>query len=65
MKNNCPFHDNKRCPIWTDYQVLQFTLQEAEELAAANWKEIQWLYDRIHQLETALLAAGVNVPEEE
>lgn len=64
MNKRCPFHENGRCAIGTDYQVLQFTLQEAEELASANWKEIQCLYDRIHQLETALIDAGIDIPEE-
>lgn len=65
MKDKCSFRKAGRCDIWIDYQVLQNSLQEAEELASSNWREIQWLYDRINQLEAALLEAGIAIPEEE
>lgn len=65
MKDKCSFREAGRCDIWIDYQVLQNSLQEAEELASSNWREIQWLYDRINQLKAALLEAGIAIPEEE
>lgn len=64
MKDKCPFRKGGRCEIWIDYQVLQASLQEAEELANSNWKEIQWLYARVHQLETALCDNGIAIPAE-
>ena len=34
MKDKCPFREGGRCNIWIDYQVLQYALQEAEELTS-------------------------------
>ena len=36
MKDNCPFSESGKCEIWIDYQILQYALEEAEELADAN-----------------------------
>lgn len=33
MKDNCPFSESGKCEIWIDYQILQYALEEAEELA--------------------------------
>lgn len=64
MKDKCPFQHSNRCDIWVDYQVLQCTVVEAEELAAANWSEIQHLYDYIDRLKSALRDAGIQIPLE-
>lgn len=41
MKDNCPFSESGKCEIWIDYQILQYALEEAEELADANWCSLQ------------------------
>ena len=64
MKDKCPLREGGRCNVWIDNQVLKASLKEAEELADSNWKEIQWLYDRIHLLETTLRNAGLAIPTE-
>lgn len=64
MKDNCPFSENGKCEIWIDYQILQYALEEAEELADANWTEIKRLYARIDQLTAVLVDAGIAIPED-
>lgn len=64
MKDNCPFSESGKCKIWIDYQILQYALEEAEELADANWTEIKRLYARIDQLTAVLVDAGIAIPEE-
>lgn len=64
MKDNCPFSESGKCEIWIDYQILQYALEEAEELADANWTEIKRLYARIDQLTAVLVDAGIDIPEE-
>ncbi len=64
MKDNCPFSESGNCEIWIDYQILQYALKEAEELADANWTEIKRLYSRIDQLTAVLVDAGIAIPEE-
>lgn len=62
MKDKCPFQHSNRCEIWAEYQVLQYTVTEAEELIAANWSEIQPLYDYIDRLKSALRNADIEIP---
>ena len=64
MKNNCPFSESGKCEIWIDHQILQYALEEAEELADANWTEIKRLYARIDQLTAVLVYAGIAIPED-
>ena len=64
MKDNCPFSESGNCEIWIDYQILQYALKEAEELADANWTEIKRLYSRIDQLTAVLVDAGIAIPED-
>ena len=64
MKDNCPFSESGKCEIWIDHQILQYALEEAEELADANWTEIKRLYARIDQLTAVLVDAGITIPEE-
>ena len=63
MKDNCPFSESGKCEIWIDHQILQYALEEAEELADANWTEIKRLYARIDQLTAVLVDAGIAIPE--
>ena len=64
MKDNCPFSESGKCEIWIDHQILQYALEEAEELADANWTEIKRLYARIDQLTAVLVDAGIAIPED-
>ena len=64
MKDNCPFSESGKCEIWIDHQILQYALEEAEELVDANWTEIKRLYARIDQLTAVLVDAGIDIPEE-
>lgn len=64
MNNQCPFKNAGRCDIWLDYQVSLYELKEAEELASANWKEIQYLYSKVEQLKNMLKEAGLPLPDE-
>lgn len=54
MINECPFNNNNRCVLWTDYQVAQVASHEAEELCSPNWNEISYLLDRVQLLESLL-----------
>lgn len=58
----CPF-DNHKCSILIDYQVAQIALQEAAELCSSNWKEIDYLLDRVKLLESLLKENGIIIPD--
>ena len=62
MIKECPFNF-KNCDIWIDYQIARVSLQEAEELCSSNWKEINYLMNRVKLLEELLINAGINIPE--
>ena len=64
MNNQCPFKKAGRCDIWLNYQISLCELKEAEELASANWKEIQYRYSKVEQLENRLKEAGLPIPNE-
>ena len=64
MNNQCPFKKAGRCDIWLNYQISLCELKEAEELASANWKEIQYLYSKVEQLKNRLKEAGLLIPNE-
>lgn len=57
----CPFNNNK-CAVLIDYQVAQVALQEAAELCSSNWKEIDYLLDRVKLLESLLDENGIKIP---
>ncbi len=64
MSKRCHFDNKKYCDIWVDYQVSLHSLQEADELARQNWQEIQYLHDRVCQLENYIKEIGLILPEE-
>lgn len=64
MNNQCPFKKAGRCDIWLNYQISLCELKEAGELASANWKEIQYLYSKVEQLENRIKEAGLLIPNE-
>ena len=59
----CPFESCRNCDIWIDYQISCNSLQEAEELCSSNWKEINYLLNRVGLLEALLTTAGVEIPK--
>ena len=65
MFDKCPYNDRSRCNIWLDYQVCCLALEDAEELADENWKEIDYLLnrvDRVEFLEKLLEVSGIEIP---
>lgn len=64
MNNKCPFLSDGQCNIWLDYQIMQYTITDANELADSNWKEIQHLYDYIDRLKSVIIDAGLEPPSE-
>lgn len=57
----CPFNNDK-CSVLIEYQVAQLALQEAAELCSSNWKEINYLLDRVKLLESLLEKNGIDIP---
>ena len=41
MKNHCAFSKNHSCPLWTDYELTCYELEEANSLCHGNWIEIE------------------------
>ena len=44
MKNHCAFSKNHSCPLWTDYELTCYELEEANSLCHGNWIEIERQY---------------------
>ena len=47
MKNHCAFSKNHSCPLWTDYELTRYELEEANSLCHGNWIEIERQYKYI------------------
>ena len=62
MSDKCPYNECCRCYIWLDYQVCRLALEDAEELANENWKEIDYLLNRVDFLEKLLEDSGIDIP---
>ena len=54
MKNHCAFSKNHSCPLWTDYELTCYELEEANSLCHSNWIEIERQYKYIHTLQKIL-----------
>ncbi len=63
MRKQCLYNNSRYCDIWTDYQIALASLEEAEELSHQNWIEIQYLHNRIYQLEAFIRLNGLSLPE--
>lgn len=65
MSDYCAFSKNHKCIKWTDYQLLQTELEDADELCHGNWIEIQHLREYISHLQTKLKEHGIEIPEDD
>ena len=54
MKNHCAFSKNHSCPLWTDYELTCYELEEAYSLCHGNWIEIERQYKYIQTLQKIL-----------
>ena len=54
MKNHCAFSKNHSCPLWTDYELTCYELEEANSLSHSNWIEIERQYKYIQTLQILL-----------
>lgn len=41
MENYCAFSKNHACPLWMDYELTRYELEEANTLCHGNWIEIE------------------------
>lgn len=51
MKNYCAFNKTHSCPLWTDYELTRYELEEANSLCHGNWIEIERQYKYIQTLQ--------------
>ena len=64
MKNHCAFSKNHSCPLWTDYELTSYELQEANSLSHSNWIEIERQYKYIQTLQKILSDNDIPYPNE-
>lgn len=64
MHNYCAFSKEHNCLKWTDYELTRYEIEEADDLCHSNWIEIQYLQDRVDQLEQLLRNSGIEIPPE-
>ncbi|MFR0961585.1 MAG: mobility-associated LCxxNW protein [Dorea sp.] len=53
-ENHCAFSKNHSCPLWTDYELTCYELEEANSLCHGNWIEIERQYKYIQTLQKIL-----------
>ena len=41
MTDYCAFSKDHKCIKWSDYEIAQLELEEADQLCHGNWIEIQ------------------------
>ena len=63
MKNHCAFSKNHSCPLWTDYELTCYELEEANSLSHSNWIEIERQYKYIQTLQKILSDNDIPYPE--
>ncbi len=64
MKNHCAFSKNHSCPLWTDYELTCYELEEANSLSHSNWIEIEHQYKYIQTLQKILSDNDIPYPNE-
>ena len=64
MKNHCAFSKNHSCPLWTDYELTCYELEEAYSLCHGNWIEIERQYKYIQTLQKILSDNDIPYPNE-
>lgn len=64
MENYCAFSNNHLCPLWMDYKLTRYELEEANTLCHGNWIEIERKYKYIQALQKILSENGISYPDE-
>ena len=64
MKNHCAFSKNHSCPLWTDYELTCYELEEANSLCHGNWIEIESLQRQVHFLKKLLEENSIILPDD-
>lgn len=64
MENYCAFSHNHKCPLWTDYELTRYELEEVNTLCHGNWIEIERKYKYIQLLPKILSENGISFPDE-
>ena len=64
MKNYCAFNKTHSCPLWTDYELTRYELEEANSLCHGNWIEIERQYKYIQTLQKILSENDIIYPNE-
>ena len=64
MKNHCAFSKNHSCPLWTDYELTCYELEEANSLCHGNWIEIESLQRQVHFLKKLLEENSIVLPDD-
>ena len=62
MKNHCTFSKNHSCPLWTDYELTCYELEEANSLCHGNWIEIERQYKYIQTLQKSYQIMISHIP---
>ena len=62
MKNHCAFSKNHSCPLWTDYELTCYELEEANSLCHGNWIEIESLQRQVAFLKKLLEENSIALP---
>lgn len=62
MKNHCAFSKNHSCPLWTDYELTCYELEEANSLCHGNWIEIERQYKYIQTLQKSYQIMISHIP---
>ena len=64
MKNHCAFSKNNYCPLWRDYELKSYELEEANSLCHGNWIEIESLQRQVHFLKKLLEENSIILPDD-
>ena len=60
----CAFSKDHKCIKWSDYEIAQLELEEADQLCHGNWIEIQHQREYIELLQNTLRQHGIEIPSE-
>lgn len=64
MNNYCAFSNNHKCPLWIDYELTCFELDDAKSLCHENWQEIQHKQSYIELLQKIISDNHLSYPDE-
>lgn len=63
MENYCAFSNDKKCILWSDYELTRYELEEANTLCHSNWIEIQRKTEYIEKLQDILKKNNIEYPD--